>query len=138
MYSSSRGCQIGVMAAQMKLSKVLDFKLLEEEKKESYLISSGVWAIPAISISDGDSTRTPPTYMPHHVMKAAAKLWHLLDGKVHAAWKKRAVKLNVLPLPGSFWRFPKEISKQPHISGNKLLEELVFDSLKCDWKMVCK
>ena len=112
--------------------------MLEEGEKETYLISSGVWAVPAFSVSDEDSTRTPPTYGPHHVMKAAARLWHLLDGKVHEAWKKRAVRLNMVPLPGTFRSFPKEISKKPRISGNKLLEELVFDSLKCDWEMVCK
>eukprot|EP00957_Ditylum_brightwellii_P082037 6238172-Ditylum_brightwellii.AAC.1 len=44
----------------------------------------------------------------------------------------------MVPLPCSFWSFPKEISKKPRISGNKLLEELVFDSLECDWEMVCK
>eukprot|EP00957_Ditylum_brightwellii_P015704 1183931-Ditylum_brightwellii.AAC.1 len=44
----------------------------------------------------------------------------------------------MVPLPGSFRSFPKDISKKPRISGNKLLEELVFDSLKCDWEMVCK
>eukprot|EP00957_Ditylum_brightwellii_P177412 13513323-Ditylum_brightwellii.AAC.1 len=69
--------------------------LLEEGEKETYLISSGVWAVPVFSVSDEDSTRTPPTYGPHHVMKAAARLWCLLDGKVHEAWKKRAVRLNM-------------------------------------------
>eukprot|EP00957_Ditylum_brightwellii_P134263 10235723-Ditylum_brightwellii.AAC.1 len=73
---------------------------------------------------DEDSTRTPPTYGPHHVMKAAARLWHLLDGKVNEEWKKRAVRINMVPLPGSFWSFSKEISKKPRISGNELLEEL--------------
>eukprot|EP00957_Ditylum_brightwellii_P069785 5299157-Ditylum_brightwellii.AAC.1 len=68
-------------------------------------------------------------------MKAAARLWHLLDGKVHETWKKRAVRLNMVPLSGSFQTFPKEISKKPCISGSKLLEELVFDSLKCDWDL---
>eukprot|EP00957_Ditylum_brightwellii_P085044 6466587-Ditylum_brightwellii.AAC.2 len=52
---------------------VLDFKLLEEELKEAYLISCGVWVAPDVSMSDKDSTRTPPTYRPHHVMKAAAR-----------------------------------------------------------------
>eukprot|EP00957_Ditylum_brightwellii_P086179 6557415-Ditylum_brightwellii.AAC.1 len=65
-------------------------------------------------------------------MEAAARLWHLLDGKVHAAWKKRAVKPNMVQLPSSFWRFSKEISKQPYISGNKLLEAhiLIADRLR--------
>eukprot|EP00957_Ditylum_brightwellii_P000885 70195-Ditylum_brightwellii.AAC.1 len=104
----------------------LDFKLLKEGEKETYLISSGVWAVPAFIVSDEDSTRTPSTYGPHHVMKATARLWHLLDGNVHEAWKKRAIRLNMVPLPGSFWRFPKEISKKSRTSGNKLLEELAL------------
>eukprot|EP00957_Ditylum_brightwellii_P124390 9480686-Ditylum_brightwellii.AAC.1 len=64
----------------------LHLKLLEEEEKESYLISSCVWAIPANSMSYEDSTRTPPKYRPHHVKNAAARIWRLLDGKTHAAW----------------------------------------------------
>eukprot|EP00957_Ditylum_brightwellii_P092319 7028747-Ditylum_brightwellii.AAC.1 len=76
----------------------LDFKLLEEELKEAYLISCGVWSAPVVSISDKDSTRTPPTYRPHHVMKVDVRQWHSLSEEVKATWKKRSVKLNMLPV----------------------------------------
>eukprot|EP00957_Ditylum_brightwellii_P167028 12715658-Ditylum_brightwellii.AAC.1 len=44
----------------------------------------------------------------------------------------------MLPVPGSFRSFPKEMLKNPKIQGNNFLEELVFDSLKLDWEMACK
>eukprot|EP00957_Ditylum_brightwellii_P050671 3841835-Ditylum_brightwellii.AAC.1 len=86
-------------------------------------------------MSDKDSTRTAPLFQPYHVIKSAAKQWYCLDSTVKAVWKKRTVKLNIIPVPGSFWNFPKEISKEPRISGNRFLEELVFESLKQDWEM---
>eukprot|EP00957_Ditylum_brightwellii_P163599 12456324-Ditylum_brightwellii.AAC.1 len=67
----------------------LDFKLLEEESKEAHPIFCSVWAVPGMSMSDRDSTRTLPTYRSCHVMKAAARQWHNLCEEVKAAWKKR-------------------------------------------------
>eukprot|EP00957_Ditylum_brightwellii_P018959 1426477-Ditylum_brightwellii.AAC.1 len=83
-------------------------------------------------MSDKNSRRTAPLFKPYCVMKAAAKQWHCLDNTVKSVWKKRAVKLNISPVPGSFWSFPKEISKELWVLGNKFLEELVFKSLKQD------
>eukprot|EP00957_Ditylum_brightwellii_P164342 12511318-Ditylum_brightwellii.AAC.1 len=86
-------------------------------------------------MSDKDSTRTAPLLKPYHVMKTAAKQWQCLDNAVKAVWKKRAVKLNIISVPGSFQSFPKEISKELQILGNRFYEELVFESLKLDWEM---
>eukprot|EP00957_Ditylum_brightwellii_P097850 7451730-Ditylum_brightwellii.AAC.1 len=71
-------------------------------------------------------------------MKVAARQWHSLREEVKAAWKKRAAKLNMLPVPGGFRSFLNEFLKKPEIQSNSILEELVFDSLKLDWEMVCK
>ena len=105
---------------------------MEEEDQESYLISCGVYDVPVFSMSDKYSTRTAPLFKPYHVMKAAARQWHCLDNTVKAVWKKRLVKLNIIPVHGSFWSFPKEIPKELQILGNRFLEELVFESLKQD------
>eukprot|EP00957_Ditylum_brightwellii_P028067 2119117-Ditylum_brightwellii.AAC.1 len=56
-----------------------------------------------------------PTYRPHHAMKTAVRQWHSLSEEMKVACKKRAVKLNMLPVPGSFRSFLKEISKKPKI-----------------------
>eukprot|EP00957_Ditylum_brightwellii_P108282 8260688-Ditylum_brightwellii.AAC.1 len=69
-------------------------------------------------MSDRDSIRKATLFKPYHVMKAAVKQWHCLDNTVKAAWKRRAVKLNIIPMPGSFWNFSTEISKEPQILGN--------------------
>ena len=98
----------------------------------------GVWAAPVFSLSDEDSTRTPPTFKSFHFMKAAALHWHNLLEEVRCAWKKRAVKLNMMAVPGKFRSFPREISKEPKIVGNRMLEELVLETLGGDWAMVCK
>ena len=71
-------------------------------------------------------------------MMAAARHWHTFNDNKKCAWRKRASKLNSMPVPGKFRSFPKTVSKQPRIIGNRMLEELVFDSLSGDWEMVGK
>ena len=77
-----------------------DFKELEVVEKESILLSLGVWAPPVFSLSDEDSTRTEPSFRAHHIMMAAARHWHELAENIRCAWRKRAVRLNLMPVPG--------------------------------------
>eukprot|EP00957_Ditylum_brightwellii_P001987 152866-Ditylum_brightwellii.AAC.1 len=112
--------------------------MLDEEEKERLFLLNGAWAAPNLVMTDKDSTRTPPTFKAHHIMMAAARHWRNLSYEKKTAWRKRAVKLNSMPVPGQFWSFPKEISKKPRINGNMMLEQLVFDSLWVDWEMVVK
>eukprot|EP00957_Ditylum_brightwellii_P084879 6454001-Ditylum_brightwellii.AAC.1 len=44
----------------------------------------------------------------------------------------------MMPVPGHFCSFPKEVSKIPRMNGNRMLEEVVLDGLVCDWEMVSK
>ena len=117
-----------------------DFKALQQEReKERILVLAGVWAPPVLScMSDEDSTRTPVSYGACHIMMAAARHWHRLSESVKTAWRRRAVRLNSMPVPGRFRSFPREVSKKPKIVGNRVLEQLIFDSLADDWGMVCK
>eukprot|EP00957_Ditylum_brightwellii_P122797 9363998-Ditylum_brightwellii.AAC.1 len=115
-----------------------DFKLLSEEEKESHLVASGVWAAPVLSLSDEDSTKTIPSYKACHIIMAAARHWHNLNEDTKCVWKKRAVKLNTMPVPGQFCSFPKAVSEIPRMTRNKILEEAVLDSLGGNWEMVSK
>eukprot|EP00957_Ditylum_brightwellii_P202702 15331398-Ditylum_brightwellii.AAC.1 len=69
---------------------------------------------------------------------AVARHWHSLNEVSKCAWKNRAIKLNMMPVPGQCCSFPEEVSKIPRINGNRMLEEVVLDSLGGDWKMVSK
>ena len=95
-----------------------DFKLLSEEEKERHLIANGVWATPVLSLSDEDSIRTVPSCKACHIMMAAARHWHSLNEDIKCAGKKRAAKLNMMPVPGQFCSFPKEVSKIPRMNRN--------------------
>eukprot|EP00957_Ditylum_brightwellii_P023508 1773861-Ditylum_brightwellii.AAC.1 len=61
---------------------------------------------------------------------AAARHWHTLNEDCECAWKKIGVKLSMMPVLGKFCSFPKEISKIPRIYGNRMLDEVVLDSLR--------
>eukprot|EP00957_Ditylum_brightwellii_P135665 10345666-Ditylum_brightwellii.AAC.1 len=71
-------------------------------------------------------------------MMTAARHWHSLNEGIKCAWKMRAVKQSVMPVPGQFCGFPKEVSKIPRMDGNRMLEEVVLDSLGGDWEIVSK
>eukprot|EP00957_Ditylum_brightwellii_P010134 765545-Ditylum_brightwellii.AAC.1 len=44
----------------------------------------------------------------------------------------------MMPVPGHFHSFPKEVSKIPRMNTNRMLEKVVLDSLGCGWEMVSK
>eukprot|EP00957_Ditylum_brightwellii_P086082 6549285-Ditylum_brightwellii.AAC.1 len=94
-----------------------------EEEKESHLIASEVWAAPVLNLSDEDSTRTVTSYKAFHIIIAAARHRYSLNEDIKCAWKKRAVKINMMPVPGQFCSFPKEVSKNPRMNGNRMLDE---------------
>eukprot|EP00957_Ditylum_brightwellii_P103275 7871242-Ditylum_brightwellii.AAC.1 len=44
----------------------------------------------------------------------------------------------MMPVPGQFRSFPEEVLKILRMNGNQMLEEVVLDSMGCDWEMVSK
>eukprot|EP00957_Ditylum_brightwellii_P071172 5409398-Ditylum_brightwellii.AAC.1 len=78
-----------------------DVRYVGEEIQKNLLVCHGIWDAGVSTVSEDDSTRTPPTLSPQHILKLATRFWHSLGNDMKGARENRANMPNKRPVPGA-------------------------------------